>query len=53
MLVVVVSVLVFHLATYTAAVDCGEARVPTETVPQLNVEQYVGRWYEVLQDNCT
>ena len=47
-LVVVVSVFAFHLATYTATADGREeARVATDTVPQLNIEQYVGRWYEV------
>ena len=47
-LVVAVSVLAFHLATHIAAADGSEeARVATDTVPQLNIEQYVNRWYEV------
>ena len=45
MLFITVLVLV---TTYTAAADYGEnKRVATDTVPKLNIEQYVGRWYEV------
>ena len=48
MLFITVLVLVFHLTTYAAAVDYREeVRVATDTVPKLNIEQYVGRWYEV------
>ena len=48
MLIVAVTLVALHLAALTTATDCREAeRVATDTVPQLNIDQYVGRWYEV------
>ena len=48
MFIVAVTLVVFLLTSHTAATDWrGTERVATDTVPQLNIEQYVGRWYEV------
>ena len=48
MFIVAVTLVAFLLASHTVATDWrGTERVATDTVPQLNIEQYVGRWYEV------
>ena len=49
MFIVALTLVVFHLASYTAATDCREAeRIAYDAEPQLNIEQYVGRWYQVI-----
>ena len=48
MFIVAVTLVTFLLASQTTAINWRwTERFGTDTVPQLNIEQYVGRWYEV------